>query len=909
MDDIRSLFDEYAKAYQHSKYAITHAIHKAKDRHNSTREQILKRFQRERSKSTTISVNRIMADIHELNDLNRDILDQPDSILRAAEHLSFGSLIPDGIDKLLFSHSQIPWIMPFLGHQNLLLESNGDACQALALQFAVAALKQTAAGQLSLTVINPNLRATFSSLSTLPDFRMLTTRAEIAEEFSNLSEEIIKTSALLKRERDTLLDLRNSAQQPIGRLKLLIIQDIPRDDEGGIIASLERVAYGAPRIGTTIIIANGKQSQQGKNVSFMKDSANCSYFFKRGEEWRCSIAGYEHISFRFPSLTDDEILECVSQIQKNAINSSAITLPFQKIEDTASLWRESSVKHLTFSLGMRGLDRVEVCIGDQVSQLHNILISGAAGKGKSNLIEVMIHSLCCRYSPDELELYLLDFKDGLTFKPYGAVAERSWLPHARMLGIESERDVGLAVLKDLEEERKRRAIMFRNSTVGGIHDYESYRKAFPNEKLPRIVLVIDEYQKLFDINDEISSEASDLLENLVRQGRASSIHIVLASQSITGTVGLLGKDERIYAQFPVRIALQNTLSESYSLFGLGNDAAAQLRVRGEAVLNCSYGAKDANQKFTVAYAEPEEMKTLRNRFCASWKNQQTPVVFGRNDVMEMSMIIPELRKWRDMPSAESSCRIPCGIQLSTQKKIVTVSFANDIGKNIAILGAAEDLQDDMTVPGKKNIAIGMLETMAISLALQHTEGNARFVLIDGLDRRIRSNSEIDRWQQLMERFGYPVEIVPAAEVATWLKSFRNEVNLQQPEEDTYLLGAGMDRCSGFTDTDLTGESGADVFQQLLRFGSRGVHFICWWSNVATFNSHLGFGNDGYFNTKILLRMNSDSAKDVLGPFINWSVRDNRALIHDESDLKNDEIVIPFIPMTRRVCGQMEAEVW
>lgn len=228
---------------------------------------------------------------------------------------------------------------------------------------------------------------------------------------------------------------------------------------------------------------------------------------------------------------------------------------------------------------------------DSVTQQHNIIISGAAGKGKSNLLEVIIHSLCMRYSPAELELYLLDFKDGLTFKPYASFEDSSWLPHARMLGLESDRDVGLSVLKDLEAERRNRAILFGNSS-GEVHDFESYRKHNPEKQLPRIVLIIDEYQKLFDINDEISEEAASLLENLVRQGRACAIHIILASQSITGAVGLLGKEERIYPQFPVRIALQNTVSESFSIFGIGNDGAAKLHVRGEAIINTNYGAID-----------------------------------------------------------------------------------------------------------------------------------------------------------------------------------------------------------------------------------------------------------------------------------------------------------------------------
>ena len=186
-----------------------------------------------------------------------------------------------------------------------------------------------------------------------------------------------------------------------------------------------------------------------------------------------------------------------------------------------------------------GFDTVSVCIGDKVTQHHNILISGAVGKGKSNLLEVIIHSLCWRYSPLELELYLLDFKDGLTFKPYSEKLEKSWLPHAKMLGIESDRDVGLAVLKDLEMERLHRAEIFRNAPNGGVQNYEDYRKKFPENIIPRIVLVIDEYQKLFEISDDISEEASALLENLVRQGRACAIHVILASQSINGGSGFI----------------------------------------------------------------------------------------------------------------------------------------------------------------------------------------------------------------------------------------------------------------------------------------------------------------------------------------------------------------------------------
>ena len=147
-----------------------------------------------------------------------------------------------------------------------------------------------------------------------------------------------------------------------------------------------------------------------------------------------------------------------------------------------------------------------------------------------------------------------------------------------------------------------------------------------------------------------------------------------------GAAGLLGKDERIYAQFPVRIALQNTVSESYALFGIGNDAAAQLRVRGEAVINENYGDQDSNQKFTVAYAEPEETRKIRQSFCKEY-DKWYPVIFTRQDYMDFSMIIPEIKKWRNSIKESGIIHVPVGVRLSVERDIISIPFMNEMGRN------------------------------------------------------------------------------------------------------------------------------------------------------------------------------------------------------------------------------------
>lgn len=909
VDNIGQLFDRFAVAYQHSLYAIEQEEERANKKRLDGRASVKKKYDRERSKSATSSVNNLMATLHKLKEVSQQMCQSDDTVIRVAEYLVYGKTCVENLKKMIFSDTSISNIIPFIGHGNVLLESSGDECHTVGLQFALQALKQTAPGQLAITVINPELRPEFSAFTRLQEFQMLTKADEIKDFLTSITEDLVEIDKLLQGRYTSLVELRKAAQQPVGKLRLIVVQDMPQTQDNDFRNQLTRIMRGAARAGIAVLFLSSKNSAVDSTlIKTISGLSNFSTYQLKGNQWRASMHGCEQFTYEFP-LSDGAIVsEEISEIIEAAKKSSVITIPFNQIESMDRMWTEDASEHIIFNLGKSGLDTVSVCIGDKVTQHHNILISGAVGKGKSNLLEVMIHSLCWRYSPKELELYLLDFKDGLTFKPYAERSDRSWLPHAKMLGLESDRDVGLAVLKDLENERLHRAELFRNAPNGGAQGYEGYRKKYPENVIPRIVLVIDEYQKLFETSDEISEEAAALLENLVRQGRACAIHVVLASQSINGAAGLLGKDEKIYAQFPVRIALQNTVSESYALFGIGNDAAAQLRVRGEAVINENYGAVDSNQKFTVAYAEPKEIKIIRQNFCKQYE-ELYPVIFTRQDYMDFSMITSEVKKWRIASYDSGVVHIPIGVKLSVKRDIISLPFTNDMGKNVAILGSAENLHGEGVIPGQYNMAIGMVQGMCIALALQHPDGNARFVFIDGLGQDVSKNSNIRRWSQLMERFGFPVEFISANEAADWLSSFKQEINDFDPEEDTYIICLGMDRYSNFSEVNLCGESGADTFQQLLKCGIKGVHFICWWSNVSTYKSHLGFGNDGYFETKILLRMDTDTSREVLGPFISWSVRENRAYVHDNSELPSDEVVIPLVPINNRVCGIVESEGW
>ncbi len=74
-----------------------------------------------------------------------------------------------------------------------------------------------------------------------------------------------------------------------------------------------------------------------------------------------------------------------------------------------------------------------------------------------------------------------------------------------MVAIESDREFGLSVLERLDEVLQERGELFRSR---GVQDLPSFRKLYPADEMPRLLLLIDEFQEFFVAEDRVSSRAS-----------------------------------------------------------------------------------------------------------------------------------------------------------------------------------------------------------------------------------------------------------------------------------------------------------------------------------------------------------------------------------------------------------------
>ncbi len=110
-------------AYQHSLYAIEQEENKANKKREEQREIIRKQFAREKSKSATSSVNNLMATLHKLNEVSREINQEDNTVINVAEYLNYGKLCVENIKKMIFSDTSVPCIIPFIGEKILCLRA------------------------------------------------------------------------------------------------------------------------------------------------------------------------------------------------------------------------------------------------------------------------------------------------------------------------------------------------------------------------------------------------------------------------------------------------------------------------------------------------------------------------------------------------------------------------------------------------------------------------------------------------------------------------------------------------------------------------------------------------------------------------------------------------------------------
>ncbi|HQY89564.1 MAG TPA: FtsK/SpoIIIE domain-containing protein, partial [Tepidisphaeraceae bacterium] len=413
----------------------------------------------------------------------------------------------------------------------------------------------------------------------------------------------------LRNEFDTIDQYNDQAGELAEPYRFLVIADLPTSFSDESLRRLANIATSGARCGVYVLVTRDVRPTLSQPALLEDLRHSCTVLTQKEDRfvWRDQVLGRFDFTPMAP-LDDAALTPILHDIGQRAKQNKRIAVPFSTIAPHPDqMWSLESSQDVGVPVGRTGATRLQQFrLGRGVAQ--HALLAGKTGSGKSTLLNVLITNLGLWYSPDEVELYLIDFKRGVEFKAYATHR----MPHARAIAVESDREFGLSVLQRLDAELARRGDLFRKV---GAQDLAGFRKAVSSNngstgdpiKLPRQVLIVDEFQEMFSEDDKLSQEAAQLIDRLVRQGRAFGIHVVLGSQTIAGSQGI---PRATFGQMAVRVALQCTEADSQLILGDNNSAARLLSRPGEAIYNDAGGAVENNSPFQVSWLSDETREGL-----------------------------------------------------------------------------------------------------------------------------------------------------------------------------------------------------------------------------------------------------------------------------------------------------------
>jgi hypothetical protein len=596
-------------------------------------------------------------------------------------------------------------------------------------------------------------------------------------------------------------------------------------------------------------------------------------------QWREPNFGRYPLSLDAPP-DQTRFSELLHKVGNAARDANRVEVPFEFIAPKPEeYWSFDTSKGVDIPLGRAGATKLQhLKLGKGTSQ--HALTAGKTGSGKSTMLHALVTNGALRYSPDELELYLIDFKKGVEFKVYASME----LPHARVIAIESEREFGLSVLQRLDVELRERGEIYRQL---GVQDLAGYRETGREAPMPRILLIVDEFQEFFVEDDKIAQEVTLLLDRLVRQGRAFGMHVVLGSQTLGGQYSL---PKATLGQMAVRIALQCSEADAHLILSEDNTAARLLTRPGEAIYNDANGLIEGNNLFQVVWLSDERREIYLEKIKQMSRDRHVhkppPIVFEGNmpaDVSKNPLLnrLLEATEWPDASPADSAW-LGDAIAIKDPTSIV---FRPQSGSNVLIVGQNDEA------------ALAMMIMSALSIGAQHPPvgpQSARFYLLDGSPVDSALAGQLG---QLKDILPHPVTNVTWRDLAATFAGLAAEIKSRQEataddQTPVYILIYDIQRFRDLRKADDDfGYSRYDedkpvppakLFTDVLRDGPPvGVHTIVWCDSVNNMNRTLDRQGLKEFENRVLFQMSTNDSSSLIDSPVASKLGENRAMYYSE----------------------------
>lgn len=518
------------------------------------------------------------------------------------------------------------------------------------------------------------------------------------------------------------------------KYRFIILTDFPRHQKAATMQKLAQIVEVGAAAGIYVMMSwdmatdfdekepdfNPKAILEIVEILYPREGR---YFFKN--------SGHDDILNRFEFIPDDNpvnpleatkwaehLNETVETVKKKA-RPSALKQDFVAIEKAPY---EPVMSEVSVTVGLDVNDKHPVTFRFNSGDYIHGFILGQSGSGKSVLLNNIISSLMLKYSPQDLMLYLMDFK-GVEFNRYKGAK------HTKAVLVDnSDPQMTLEVLRELRDENKMRVKLWQKE---GVNNIDGYNRKYPDHRLPQILFVADECQVMFktptdSIGRIIQQEISEILNIIATQGRSQGIHMLLATQQLDET--------------DISGQILKNLTECFLLMSAPSDAeklvpdSGGLTSRQVTGLACYYHKKALQSQVKTFFAPDEELAAVIE--AAQRKAVDVP---GNGQHYFCGSSIFHLA---DCKEYVTESRIDCpvaavGQNIGINAGATLLPLRDDFSENILIFGANKKEQTT-------GVALNALASLMLSCRQKGIE--CRFIVIDCL------SSQQGRYREVLSQW-------------------------------------------------------------------------------------------------------------------------------------------------------------
>lgn len=564
----------------------------------------------------------------------------------------------------------------------------------------------------------------------------------------------------------------------------------------------------------------------------------------------------DSITQHYASLDDQQLHEIVQSVNAGfEMKKDEILRLTDYMIPKAEWWTKHSASRADIPFGMSSNKQIQKLNITQESGQNSAIVIGIPGSGKSVFLHVLIANAMVNYSPRELQMYLLDFS-GVEFDVYA----RHNLPHARVIAPEAEREFGLSILREVFEEGNRRMNLCREN---GVTNIVELKQKNPDLVVPRLLIIIDEFQKIFEIeNDKISQEANTKIHAIIQEYRKFGINLILATQKLPA------KSIVPFDLIANRVVFKSDPNDFNNLIRWSHSMPQPRLLTGNCVYNNESGAEMSNYLTRSFFINASgELENLIDEVVAYGKAH--PELMDNHELRAFrSDELPEFteRILSDRHIEHQDAPREVGVYMGESIAIapchVYVPLTKDSNNNILIIG------------GQPNVAKGIAYHTLLSEVAGHNEKSCNVILMNFMmeDDPMQSVFKTQMFSVISD-FCNIQESQTTEDVLDDLKFIKEEVidarkaDPSLPLSHFFINIFDFQRARMFDGVGSRGDMQsecAQLLEYIMKNGPMvGVFTILQVDNLANLN-RLCYGAQNMFCHRIALQMSEQDSDKIVG---------------------------------------------